>query len=246
MIKKYKLFILLLPLFFLSFSSDENVLKTEYYNNLKSLKSSRAPGEIKMIKTENLGTGKTIIEKGVLLTYKNRYASEVKIAGDFSNWQTVDMFRSKFGIWYYFLTDLRVDKLNRYKFISDGVWILDPMNIDRMDDGSGSYVSVLQPLSENDTDRLTFTIIGRNEIEFRLYRPEARFISLVGDFNNWNPENDFLEKDKNGVWTLRKKLLPGLYKYKYIIDGNWALDIYNERTAGDEAEGICSLLKVEK
>jgi 1,4-alpha-glucan branching enzyme len=246
MIKKLKLCIFLMPLLFTAFYSGDRGLTIENYNNLHSLKSPMAPAEIKMIKTENLGNSRSVIEKGVLLTYKNRYAKKVKIAGDFSNWQTVDMYRSKYGIWYYFLTDLSEDKITRYKFVSDGVWILDPMNIERIDDGSGSYMSVLQPASANDTAKLTLRFINRNEVEFRLYRPKAKFISLVGDFNNWNPENDVLEKDKNGIWTLRKKLIPGLYKYKYIIDGNWTLDIYNERTSGDAAEGITSLLKVEK
>jgi hypothetical protein len=246
MIKKLKLFIILLPLFFTAFSRGDNEIKIEYYYNLQNLKNSIAPTEMKMIKTENMEKRKSIIEKGVLLTYKNRYASEVKAAGDFSNWQPVKMVRGKQGVWYYFLTELYEDKITRYKFVVDGIWILDPMNIERIDDGSGSYMSILQPISGNDSKMLTFKFISSNEIEFRLYNLKAKYISLVGDFNNWNPENDLLEKDKDGVWSLRKKILPGLYKYKYIIDGEWTLDTYNEKTAGDLAVGICSILRVEK
>ncbi len=245
MIKKLKIFIILLPLFFTAFSSTEQIKSIEYYNNLQSLKLPHSPYEMKIIKTENLGKEKSVVESGILLTYKNRYAGNIKIAGDFSNWKPVDMFRGKYGVWYYFLTDLYEKKMIRYKFIADGIWILDPMNTERENDDSGSYVSVLYPLCQKDNNKLTYRFIEPYQVEFRIFKPKAKFVSIVGDFNNWNPENDLLEKDKSGVWNLQKRLSPGLYKYKYIVDGDWILDLYNEKTAGDEAEGICSLLKIE-
>ena len=154
-----------------------------------------------------------------------------------------DMLKGKFGVWYYFVNSL---EKSRYKFMVDGIWVSDPINEDKEDDNSGSYVSIVEPGKIADTANLTYRLIDNRIVEFRIFKPKAKFVSVVGDFNNWNPENDLLEKDNNGIWTLRKQLFPGIYKYKYIIDGEWMVDLYNPQTAGDSAEGICSLIKIEK
>lgn len=246
MMKNLKIVILLLPFFFTAFASTEKDNNIEYFYNFQSLKEAGAPREIKVVKTDNTGKGKSLIENGVIVTYKNWKAKDVKIAGDFSYWNYVNMSRSKYGVWYAFLTSLSKSKITRYKLNVDGIWTIDPMNTEREDDGSGSYVSVIEPFSHSDKSKLTYRLIGRDQVEFRIYKPKAKYVSLVGDFNNWNPENDLLLKKRDGIWSLRKKFSPGIYKYKYIVDGDWIVDLYNAKTAGDLAGGICSLIKIEK
>jgi 1,4-alpha-glucan branching enzyme len=242
-IKNIKKVILFLPFLFTGFISIENKNSTEYYYNFQQLKEAQSPRETKVINTANVEKGKSLIEYGVLITYKNRSARNVKIGGDFSNWQLADMSKGKFGVWYYFLTKL---KMTRYKFMVDGIWINDPVNIEKEDDDLGSYVSIIEPMNFSDNNNLTYRFVGKQTVEFRIFNPKAKFVAIVGDFNNWNPENDLLEKKKSGVWTLKKRLFPGIYKYKYIIDGEWTVDLYNSRTARDNAEGICSLIRIEK
>jgi len=246
MTKNLKIFIILLPLLFTAFTPGERGNIVEYFHSFKTLKDAGAPREMKIINTDNIGKGKSAVESGVLITYKNWKAKDVKIAGDFSFWDSINMSRSNYGVWYAFLTKLNKTKVTRYKLIVDGTWTSDPMNIEKEDDGLGSYVSVIEPFFHTDKEKLTYRIIGRDQVEFRIYKPNAKFVSIVGDFNNWNPENDLLSKRKNGVWSLKKKLSPGIYKYKYIIDDNWSVDLYNPKTAGDLAGGICSLIKIEK
>jgi 1,4-alpha-glucan branching enzyme len=243
MLKKLKKLIVFLPFLFTGFVSTEKTNSIEYYYNFQLLKDADSPRETKVINTANVEKGKSFIEYGILITYKNRKAKEVKLGGDFSNWQLVDMSKGKFGVWYYFLTKL---KPTRYKFMVDGIWINDPVNSEKEDDESGSYVSMIVPMGNGDNNKLTYRFISRQTVEFRLFKPKARFVSIVGDFNNWNPENDLLEKKKDGVWSLKKKLFPGIYKYKYIVDGQWMVDLYNPRTARDSAEGVCSFIKVDK
>jgi 1,4-alpha-glucan branching enzyme len=242
-IKNIKKVILFLPFLFTGFISIENKNSTEYYYNFQQLKEAQSPRETKVINTANVEKGKSLIEYGVLITYKNRSARNVKIGGDFSNWQLADMSKGKFGVWYYFLTKL---KMTRYKFMVDGLWINDPVNIEKEDDDLGSFVSIIEPMNFSDNNNLTYRFVGKQTVEFRIFNPKAKFVAIVGDFNNWNPENDLLEKKKSGVWTLKKRLFPGIYKYKYIIDGEWTVDLYNSRTARDNAEGICSLIRIEK
>ncbi len=214
-----------------------------YYHNLRFLKKSSPPHVMELVKIDNMTHKKPLSMKGVLVTYKNRNAKNVVIAGSFSSWKLVTMDRSKNGIWYHFIEIEYLERDVRYKFNIDGIWIMDPMNSKKIDDGYGSYMSVIDRVRSDEGKYLTYRIIN-NMIEFRLYKPEARLISIVGDFNNWNPESDLLEKDKNGIWRLGKRLSRGMYRYKYIIDGNWTVDLYNDDTASDGVGGICSLIRV--
>jgi hypothetical protein len=244
--RSIKLLIFLTPLLFFGFAMPQNREGVEFYYNFQYLKDSGAPKEMKIVRLDNIVREKTVIEYGVLITYKDRYAKDIKISGDFSNWRPLEMSRGKFGVWYYFLKSEKIREPVRYKFIVDGIWIPDPENREKEDDKAGSYVSVIDALPGREGRMLTYRFITPREVEFRIYKPDAKFVSIVGDFNNWNPENDLLEKDDNGVWALQKRLSPGLYRYKYIVDGDWTLDLYNEKTASDDTGDICSLISINK
>jgi carboxypeptidase Q len=51
----------------------------------------------------------------------------------------------------------------------------------------------------------------------------AKSVSIVSDFNNWNMFGTPLAK-VNGGWTCKLDLKSGRYLYKYIIDGDWTAD----------------------
>ena len=67
------------------------------------------------------------------------------------------------------------------------------------------------------------------EIQFSLLAIEAKKVSLVGEFNNWNPDADPMQSDGNGTWTKAKMLSPGNIEYKYWVDGEWMQDPANLR-----------------
>ena len=70
------------------------------------------------------------------------------------------------------------------------------------------------------------------EIRFSLLAVDAKMVSLVGEFNNWNPDADPMQRDNNGTWTKTKtkKLSPGNIEYKFWLDGEWLQDPENLRT----------------
>lgn len=246
MIKAFKGIITILPILATAFSqTSNNNISEEYYYNLKFLKDSNPPREMKIVRIDNLAYKKSLVEIGVLITYNNRHARDVKIAGDFSNWQNIKMDRGKYGVWYYFLSEFNRKKAVRYKFLVDGIWIMDPKNPYKEDDLIGSYVSIVHPIFGKEGKQLSFRFINRYLVEFRIYRPKARLISIVGDFNNWNPENDLLVKGKDDIWRLKKRLAKGTYRYKYIIDGKWVNDLYNKNTAWDSVVKMYSLISVK-
>ena len=62
---------------------------------------------------------------------------------------------------------------------------------------------------------------------FRLWAPNARAVSVVGDFNNWNPEVNPMTRSEysDGVWELDIPDIKAGYLYKYCItqiDGEMA------------------------
>ena len=61
-------------------------------------------------------------------------------------------------------------------------------------------------------------IDGVKGVQFAVWAPNAKEVSVVGDFNGWNPASDFMENVRNsGVWAL---FIPGLKTgdlYKYAI-----------------------------
>jgi 1,4-alpha-glucan branching enzyme len=68
------------------------------------------------------------------------------------------------------------------------------------------------------------------KIQFSLEAGDARKVSLVGEFNNWNPDADPMLRDGNGTWTKAKMLSPGNIEYKFWVDGQWIQDPENLRT----------------
>ncbi len=56
-------------------------------------------------------------------------------------------------------------------------------------------------------------------------------VSVVGDFNNWDPSAHPMRLYKNkGVWSRSIVLKPGTYQFRYLVDGErWIND--------DQADG---------
>lgn len=216
-----------------------------YYYTLTQLKNAGSPEKIKIINTGNISTGKSVIEDGLLFTYKDRKAGNVMISGNFSSWKMAKMTRGKDGVWFYFLSNNNYAGRVEYKFNVDGLWTEDPYNAFREDDGRGSYLSLSEIDAPRDGKLVTYKKTGKNMVLFRTYKPDARVISLVGDFNGWNPEHDLMKRGGDGIWRLEKRLSPGIYRYKFIIDGEWMPDIFNPDSASDSAGDLCSIIKIK-
>src|SRR3954453_18575346 len=50
---------------------------------------------------------------------------------------------------------------------------------------------------------------------------EAQSVSLVGDFTDWEQNAIPLKKGKNGAWKATVSLEPGVYEYRFLVDGEW-------------------------
>jgi Carbohydrate-binding module 48 (Isoamylase N-terminal domain) len=76
--------------------------------------------------------------------------------------------------------------------------------------------------------------------------PEAREVTIVGDFNNWDRESSHLEKLKNGDFTITLDIDAGReYRFRYLIDGqrwenDWCADRYDKSPYGCEDSVVCA------
>lgn len=62
-------------------------------------------------------------------------------------------------------------------------------------------------------------------VRFALEAPAARSITVVGDFNDWNPAVTPLSRDRRGRWAVTLDLRPGRYRYGYLVNGTrWVAD----------------------
>ncbi len=219
--------------------------KVQYYYAITQMKESRPPEKIRLVKVDNVGSGKPLMMDGTLFTFKDRRASHVSIGGNFSTWKMKEMTRGKDGVWFYFLPNTEFSGKITYKFNVDGLWTDDPWNGLREDDRTGSYFSIAENDPPDEGKLVTYRMMKGNRVLFRTYRPEARVISVVGDFNGWNPENDLMQRGNDGIWRLEKRLAAGTYRYKFIIDGEWLPDTFNPESGSDNTGDICSILKIK-
>lgn len=50
-------------------------------------------------------------------------------------------------------------------------------------------------------------------------------VFLAGSFNAWDPAGTkMVDKDGNGLYSVSVSLSPGIYEYKFVINGEWTLD----------------------
>ncbi len=61
---------------------------------------------------------------------------------------------------------------------------------------------------------------GSQGVRFTVWAPNAREVSVIGDFNDWNPEQDKMERIKeSGLWTLFLNSARVGDKYKFYLTG---------------------------
>ncbi len=224
-------------------AEDQN--KIYYLWQLESLKKNISPRYIRYLDVESYLDTNRLINRGILFSYNGLREENVELCGNFNHWECIPMKRNKYGIYYTIIEpklltpEYEEDPIYEYKFRVNGLLTFDSENLDRIEDGSGSYIS-RYILPGKDTNRQIYSVVLEDSdseevdlrtVRFQIYLPNAEVVSLVGDFNEWNPENDFLKKDRNGIFFLEKKLLPkSQYHYQFIVDGEYQLDTYNPIT----------------
>src|SRR5512140_3445884 len=61
-------------------------------------------------------------------------------------------------------------------------------------------------------------------VNFACWAPGARQVSLIGDFNDWQPTATPMKKQPDGAWTVQVSLSHGHHRYLFLVDDQAQLD----------------------
>lgn len=81
--------------------------------------------------------------------------------------------------------------------------------------------------------------------QFVLVAPQAATVSLVGDFNDWDPARAPMQPARGGVWATVVALTPGRYRYAFLVNGvEWRADPAAPAVLDDEFGSPSSVVTV--
>lgn len=69
---------------------------------------------------------------------------------------------------------------------------------------------------------------GAKTTRFTYFSRTANQVQIVGDFNNWTPQN--FRRNAKGGWVISLPIPPGDYSYNYLVDGKTVRDPNQPRT----------------
>ncbi|MGD0258351.1 MAG: isoamylase early set domain-containing protein [Verrucomicrobiota bacterium] len=77
-------------------------------------------------------------------------------------------------------------------------------------------------------------------INFVCNAPQAKNVTLIGDFNQWNPAAHPMKRMPDRSWLLTVELKHGHHRYAFLVDGVLTLDPYAQGiTRNDKGERVC-------
>lgn len=215
------------------------------------------------------------VEEGILFRYQAPSARQVTLAGNFNNWggtqgggrydSSIDPLEDADGDGVWTIVVALPPGRYQYKYVIDGGvrWEQDPNNPDKASEGGiENSMIVVPPTVGYDYEAITGTVIGADTgfgsgstrapaadetgaVEFVVDFPDAGSVNLAGTFNEWDPDSYPLVKGDDGLWRVTLELEPGVYSYKFVVDGTWIEDPGNPDMTDDGHGGVNSVLTVE-
>ena len=68
------------------------------------------------------------------------------------------------------------------------------------------------------------TVLPNGHIEFSFFRRDVSKVSIVGTFNDWQPDAIPMKNVGNGWWRARFHVPDGLHQFRYVADNEWFTD----------------------
>jgi len=126
-----------------------------------------------------------------------------------------------------------------YRIAVDGLWTYDPANPRRFEDSSGVVFSTFGLEGLPPRSLISPEVHPDGEVTFRFRGRPGRFVSLIGEFNRWDPFWEPMPEDpgRPGLYQLTLRLSPGQHYYVFSVDGERVPDPLNVELAED-SEGF--------
>ena len=189
-----------------------------------------------------------ILEDRIIFFYRGSGSEKkVVIAGDFTEWKPLLLMeRKSTNMWQYVWNERLKKGEYRYKILIDDIWAEDPQNTNFIINDYGEKVSYFILNEDLIPEKTNPLWIEKDTYEFKYYDEKARVVSLVGNFNNWNPYKHILKFNGAGEFSIRIRLKPGLYVYCFVVDEKWLPDPLNLKQYRDSIGNIVNVFYADK
>lgn len=83
------------------------------------------------------------------------------------------------------------------------------------------------------------------QTRFFTFRPngKAKKVELAGNFTDWKPIP--MSRQQDGGFLVSLRLEPGVYEYKFIVDGQWVADPAHSDWAMNAYGAVNSVLRID-
>ncbi len=186
-----------------------------------------------------LGMEKTAAPElfGQTILFSYRPDSPVRLVAarfEHENYQALHPYsRNEYGVFVLLYPVPEEIQNLKYRLLVGGLWMHDSTNPSYVADNSGLLFSTLnlegRPLAATVNPQIT----GGGWATFTYKSLPAQVVSLIGDFNNWDPFSHRLVEESRGIYTISVHTLPGRHFYTFLIGGERVLDPYNPDSATD-------------
>jgi 1,4-alpha-glucan branching enzyme len=61
-------------------------------------------------------------------------------------------------------------------------------------------------------------------VTFKCDAPNAHFVAIAGDFNQWDSSATPLSHVSSETWQIKLRLTSGVHEFKYVVDGQWCCE----------------------
>jgi chromosome partitioning protein len=116
--------------------------------------------------------------------------------------------------------------------------------------GAGSFLADVsdEPASHEAIQRKIEKIYGVQQTDtgviFTARAPGANDVRVAGDFNGWSPEAAPMCQLDDGDFQAVLPLTPGRYRYRLVVDGQWAQDPFNPQVESNPYGEFDSIVEV--
>jgi 1,4-alpha-glucan branching enzyme len=183
-----------------------------------------------------------ITTNGVTFSYYDPKAFAISVTGEFNQWNINShlLEPSSNGVWT--ITTKIKPGTYKYEFNINGIyWKHDPNNPNKIVDRFGSYKSIVEV---PETVPAATTHDGPKMVTFTYSDANAKEVAIGSTFNSWNPKANPMTRTGKNLWSAKVELKPGIYPYKFWVDGKWINDPANPSTLPDSQGGTNSVVKV--
>jgi hypothetical protein len=129
-----------------------------------------------------------------------------------------------------------VDTLT-YRITVDGLWTPDPANPERIEDETGVIFSTFSLAGRPPGPLLSPDVRTDGRVTFRFRARTGLFVSLIGEFNRWDPFWEPMPESAPGLYQVTVRLPPGPHYYVFSVNGERVPDPLNVEMAED-SEGF--------